>query len=331
MTTNASPNCLTNLTRTPNGLHLYLAVQPTTAAHTVHAVGRSDEQPPKVLLSYHYFKKHDLDELVAGMRRTPMVFADSGAYSAFTQGATVNINDYAAWLKRWSHVITTYVNLDVIRDPAATDKNQRALERMGLHPLPVFHTGSSMRVLDGLAKRYAYIALGGMVGAKGASCLRWAADCMRRTQERGTVFHGFGQTRKDVIELLPWYSVDSSSWGGGHRYGSLDLWTGRKFVKLRIGNVKSIYKHAAAIRAYGVDPANLADRGRYHQRYAIAVSAQSWHAYESQLRRKHGAIKCSGRSDGLHLYLVDGAKQHLVWAANSQSGAGDSVTTQEAT
>lgn len=283
-------------------------------------------QPAKFLLSYHYFKSMDLDELVSGMHAKPMVFADSGAYSAFTQGADVNINDYAAWLRRWSHIITTYVNLDVIRNPLATERNQQALERMGLRPIPVFHTGSDMRTLDKLAKRYPYIALGGMVGANGKACLRWAAECMRRTRHLGTAFHGFGQTRKDVISLLPWYSVDSSSWGGGHRYGSLDVWTGRKFEKVRIGDAASVYKHAATIRGYGVDPACLADRGRYHQRYAIAVSAQSWHAYEQTLRRKHGAIKCQDRADGLHVYLVDGAKQHLVLAANSLAKDRDSVT-----
>lgn len=321
-----SRTSLTHTNHTPDGLHLYLAAAPSTARHAMVARNTIETQPAKFLLSYHYFKAMDLDELVAGMHAKPMVFADSGAFSAFTQGAEVNLKEYAAWLKRWSHIITTYVNLDVIRNATATERNQRALERMGLRPIPVFHTGSDMKVLDRLAKRYPYIALGGMVGANGKACLRWAAECMRRTRQHGTAFHGFGQTRKDVIELLPWYSVDSSSWGGGHRYGSLDLWTGRKFTKVRIGDHKSIYKHAAAIRAFGVDPACLADRGRYHQRYAIAVSAQSWHAYEATLRRKHGPIKCPDRPDGLHLYLVDGAKQHLQLAANN-IGRTDNVSS----
>jgi hypothetical protein len=281
------------------------------------ALNGNDAQPAKFLLSYHYFKSMDLDALVDGMHTKPMVFADSGAYSAWTQGAEVKVKEYADWLKRWSHIITTYVNLDVIRDPGATAANQRLLEREGLQPIPVFHTGSDFAVLDDLAKSYPYIALGGMVGSSAAACLKWAAECMRRTRQHGTAFHGFGQTRKQVIESLPWYSVDSSSWASGHRYGALDVWVGRKFVKVRIGNTPSIYKHASTIRSYGVDPACLADRGRYHQRYAIAVSAQSWHAYESHLRRRHGAVTCPSRPDGVHVYLVDGAKQHLQWAANS--------------
>lgn len=312
-----SPTSLTPTGHTPDGLHIYLAAAPSTARHGLLALNTDNKQPAKFLLSYHYFKSMDLDALVDGMHVKPMVFADSGAYSAWTQGAEVKLKDYADWLKRWSHIITTYVNLDVIRDPGATATNQRLLEREGLQPIPVFHTGSDFSVLDKLAKTYPYIALGGMVGSSASACLKWSAECMRRTRDLNTAFHGFGQTRKQVIESLPWYSVDSSSWGSGHRFGALDVWTGREFVKVRIGNTQSIYKYASVIRGYGVDPACLADRGRYHQRYAIAVSAQSWHAYESHLRRRHGAIACPSRPDGLHVYLVDGAKQHLQWAANS--------------
>lgn len=312
-----SPTSLTPTAHTPDGLHIYLAAAPSTARHGLLALNTDNKQPAKFLLSYHYFKSMDLDALVDGMHVKPMVFADSGAYSAWTQGAEVKLKDYSDWLKRWSHIITTYVNLDVIRDPGATATNQRLLEREGLQPIPVFHTGSDFSVLDKLAKTYPYIALGGMVGSSASACLKWSAECMRRTRDLNTAFHGFGQTRKQVIESLPWYSVDSSSWGSGHRFGALDVWTGREFVKVRIGNTQSIYKYASVIRGYGVDPACLADRGRYHQRYAIAVSAQSWHAYESHLRRRHGAIACPSRPDGLHVYLVDGAKQHLQWAANS--------------
>jgi hypothetical protein len=301
-----------------DGLHLYLAAAPSTARHGLMALNTTPlEQPAKFLLSYHYFKKMDLDELVAGMNQKPMLFSDSGAYSAWTQGAEIKVKDYAAWVKRWSHLLDVYVNLDVVRDPQGTRKNQLEMERLGLNPIPVFHTGSPMSVLDDMCKEYPYIALGGMVGTGAATNLKWSATCMQRTAEYGTAFHGFGQTSAKVITTLPWYSVDSSSWGAGHRFGSVPLWTGREFVKLQIGNHAGVYKYAAQLRKLGVDPACLADRGRYHQRYAIQVAAASWHSYEALLRKRHGAIKCPNRPDGLHLYLVDGAKENLQNAAKA--------------
>ncbi|CAB4153596.1 hypothetical protein UFOVP625_9 [uncultured Caudovirales phage] len=307
------------MTRTADGLHLHLAAATVSAPHLAKSFSSvaNDEQPLKILISYHYFKTADLDKMVANMQTKPLIFGDCGAFSAHTQGVDINIKDYAAWLKRWQHLINVYVNLDVIRNPEATEKNQRILERTGLQPIPVFHTGTDFKYLDKLCKEYPYIALGGMVGAEATTTMRWAATCMKRSEEHGTAFHGFGQTRAKVIESLPWYSVDSSSWGMGHRYGLVPVWTGRQFEKVKIGDKQSVYKHAATIRKFGVDPICLADRGRYNQRYAIQVAAASWREWEKLLRKRHGAIKCPDRPSGLHIHLVDTAKENLVHSAGS--------------
>jgi hypothetical protein len=84
----------------------------------------------RILVSYHYYKKTDLDTLVAKLSPpVPDIFADSGAFSAHTQGVSVSLGEYVAWLRRWSHHFTTYSNLDVIGDADATGTNQRRLER----------------------------------------------------------------------------------------------------------------------------------------------------------------------------------------------------------
>lgn len=304
------------MTQRTDGLHLYLAAQASTlpSLTKVYAVQKQNQQPLKVLLSYHYFKNVDLDAMVEDMRCKPMMFADCGAYSAATQGVTINLVDYANWLKRWAHLLTVSVNLDVIRNAKATRKNQLHMERLGCNVIPVFHTGTDLTILDEMCKRYPYIALGGMVGAEKNVTLRWAATCMERTKEHGTAFHGFGQTTKKNIETLPWYSIDSSSWGSGHRYGNVPVWTGRGFTSVKIGNHASVYKQAAHIRRLGVDPMHLANRSHYHQRHAIHVASASWRKWEELLRARHGGVECKQRTDGLHLYLVDGAASNLVEA-----------------
>lgn len=263
------------------------------------------EQPPKFLLSYHYFKKQDLDALVDRMPIKPMIFADCGAYSAFSQGVTIDIKDYGAWIKRWSHLITTYVNLDVIRDPKATSQNQAILERMGLEPIPVFHTGTDFKHLDRLMKRYPYIALGGMVGAERQVTLRWAATCHKRAQDHGVVFHGFGQTSMENIMSIPWYSVDSSSWAGGFMWGRVDLWDGRRWRQCKIGDRASVMKVAALIRDHGFDPNIFADRSIYHRSYAVKLAAITWHRFEKFLRARHGPIPLPSKSPGPHIYHAE--------------------------
>ena len=167
----------------------------------------------RILLSYHYYKDTDLDALFAKYFTAPYpeVFADSGAFSAASQGAYIDIADYAAWVKRWAHLLTVHSNLDVIGDAAATDRNQKTLEDMGLDPLPVFHTGSDMAHLDALLDRYQYIALGGMVPYMRfpKRIMPWLIKCFKLAQGRA-VFHGFGATSWTVVKSFPWYSVDSS-------------------------------------------------------------------------------------------------------------------------
>lgn len=265
---------------------------------------RNQPQPPKVLLSYWFAKSWDLDAALDGLPAKPMLFADSGAYSAWTKGVRIDRNDYLAWLKRWAHHITVASNLDVIRDADATLDNQRWLERNGADVIPVFHTGTDFAVLDKLAKHYPYIGLGGMVGAPTTANLRWAAACFNRVKSRQTCFHAFGNTHPKVLNSLPWYSADSATWANGQRYGQVPCWTGRRMENLHLGRPATIYKHARHIRRYGVDPGAFADRNRFDRKDAIAVSAVSWHHYETFLRKKHGPIRCPDKVDGMHVYLV---------------------------
>lgn len=309
------------------GLHLYLANGSSSVndglAGAMTAQDTAD-QPFKMLLSYWYFRKVNLDDFLGKYTVPVQVFADSGAYSAGMQGVDIDIVDYARWLKQWAHHFETFVNLDVVhytaRDPEADARdtlvNQRRMEdELGIRPVPVFHGGEPLEYLERYCAEYPYVAIGGMVGAP-AVVLRWLVRCFEIGREHGAVFHGFGQTKHKIITKLPFYSVDSSSWGGGHRYGGVDLWDGRahKFVTVRVGGGKATMEKAALIREHGVDPKCIADREHYHQRYAIACAARAWRKYELWLRRLHGEVPLPGRKAGLHLYLAEGSTSNLIEA-----------------
>lgn len=270
------------------------------------------DEPVKILASFHYFKKVDFDDLLSNFKVRPMIFADSGAYSAASQGVPVQVEEYAEWLHRWKHYFTVYSNLDVIRDPEGSDKNQRFLERKGLEPIPVFHTGSDFSVLDALAKEYPYIALGGMVGQSRPACLKWAATCMKRTLKQETRFHGFGMTSREVIEKLPWYSVDSSSWVSGAKFGNLTLFDGRTWHKAKVGEEKSIRKIASVIRSYGFDPDQFANMERYkatkgHINITV-LSALSWRRFEKHLQKRNKNLSAIYHANNFNGYYVETEK-----------------------
>ena len=75
------------------------------------------------------------------------LFLDSGAFSAFTQGAEINIVDYIAFIKKNKKYIETYAVLDVIGSAEKTWENQRIMEKAGLSPLPCFHFGEGVKWL----------------------------------------------------------------------------------------------------------------------------------------------------------------------------------------
>lgn len=286
----------------------------------------------RFLVSYHYHRDTDLQAIVDAYGGPAEVFADSGAYSAATLGVTIGLSDYAAWLKDWQHLLTTAATLDVIGDPDATQRNTLALEEMGLRVLPVFHTGSPWERLHALCERYRYIALGGMVpySKEPDQVMRWLIRCFRIAADHGTVFHGFGQTRFRTLAALPFYSVDSSAWGSGSRYGSIALWDERRsrLVSVQASDPVQARRHAALLRAHGADPelvgrpgfAVLKQRTREQydreDRMMRGAPAVAYHRLGEWLLKRHNVpAPPDWERPGTALFLADGAHEQLLKAA----------------
>jgi hypothetical protein len=277
--------------------------------------GDLDNQPTlRVLLSYFYYRNVDLDELLEKYfpGNYPDIFADSGAFSGMTRGVVIDVEEYAEWLHRYKHLFSAYANLDVIQDAEATWENQQKLEDAGLEPVPAFHVLEDWKWLERYLEGYRYIALGvaGMQ-ARGDAIMAWLTRCFQMAGERA-VYHGFGLTSWQVMASFPWYSVDSSSWGQGFRYGTISLFDARigRFHKLRLGSREDWLRHSTTVRAWGFDPLDFADRARNDRAKICAISALSYMRAEQWLRRHHGAIRIPGQGDS-----GTGPKTHLVVGA----------------
>lgn len=170
-------------------------------------------------------KKHKVD-----------LFLDSGAFSAQTQGVTIDIYDYINFIKENQEVIKTYSNLDIIGDAEGTYKNQKIMEKQGLKPIPVFHYGEDIKWLKKYLKQgYDYLSLGGMVPISTPELTHWLDYLFTKflTDNEGLPIikiHGFGLTSFELMLRYPWYSVDSTSWVVTGRLGSLFIPIKRKGV-----------------------------------------------------------------------------------------------------
>lgn len=112
-------------------------------------------RPFRILISYHYFKNVDIDALMKKhfVDPYPEVFLDSGAWSAFTCGVPISMSEYQAFIRRFGHWFSVYVNLDDMRSPENTYRSHQIMKDAGFNPLPAFHTGEDFRHLVLLPER----------------------------------------------------------------------------------------------------------------------------------------------------------------------------------
>lgn len=158
-------------------------------------------------------------------------FLDSGAYSAWTKGTAIDIDEYCAFIRENIEHLDVYASLDVIpgkpnqiasiqeRNEAAEQSwaNYLYMLREGLDPIPVYHYGEDMRFLERMLEHgCGYIGIGGLVGVPSEQRRMFLDRVFDRiTDDAGKPVvktHGFGMTSIPLIFRYPWYSVDSTTW-----------------------------------------------------------------------------------------------------------------------
>lgn len=180
-----------------------------------------DEKIDNVLTSYFSIQKSNS---LGEFKKFKSVFLDSGGFTARKLNIDLDIKGYADFLLKNPH-FTVYANVD-LNESEKTIANQKALEAMGLKPIPVFHyeewQAGKHDLFDFYIKNYSYIALGGVAGKQNSNVpiMQYLDYCFLRTQDKIKV-HGFGMTAMYLLKRYPFYSVDSTTWLAGARYGTL--------------------------------------------------------------------------------------------------------------
>jgi hypothetical protein len=238
------------------------------------------DSAPNRLESYYYINNPKVIERIRA--NGEKIFLDSGAFSAFTKEAKIEVKDYVAYITRNLDVIeradgTIMASvLDSIGDAYKTYCNQKEMEGMGFTPLPCFHYGEDERYLEYYVANYPFITLGGMAITSGANMMVWLDHIWSKylTNPDGTAklkVHGFAITTPSIMRRYPWYSVDSSSWVRIGMTGGIILRRNQKVIAISKTSPsrKSAWQHIdtlppmvkenalAEIRQYGVDPERL--------------------------------------------------------------------------
>ena len=256
--------------------------------------------PVDALVSFHYYRT---DAQLAPLVNTGRLrlIGDSGAFSALTQGAAIDLGEYAQWVARWRAHLLWAASLDVIGDAAATWRNWTTLrERHDLATVPTLHAGCSTTWLD----RYAaagvdMIGLGGLVGTA-PRAFRWAVHMFayaRRTHPQ-VRFHLWGVTNRQYLDNLPTWSADSSGIiGQAYRYGQLRIFDPRTatFHQAKLDGGRSVYRLGSLLRGtYGVDPASIDRSTPANRATLVQLTVASTQQYAAWLQRRHAVSPPSG-------------------------------------
>jgi hypothetical protein len=277
-------------------------------------------RPLRILFSYHYYKDEDIAALLANEFKgiETDVFFDSGAFSAWTTGSKITVDEYAAWLKKWGHLCTCAASLDVISDAKASYAQTEELrsklgKRLTFDLIPVFHSndeGGFAWLRKYIDAGYTYIGISptGTLYKDRKLYNAWLRECfkMRPPHVR---YHGFGVTKLEFLKSYPWYSVDSTTWMTGFFFAELRLFDPKlgRLVQIKTRDMKSILANQKLLADYKLTAAHVrADR--YDRPRMVAASVRSWQRIEEFLKSSRIYL---GSSHGDNEAIADSARIYL--------------------
>ena len=182
-----------------------------TIGHSTEIEVIKELKPPRLLLSYYYFKNKPLKDLCEFLGYKPEIMLDSGAYSAWNKGKGIALTDYIKYIEDNKDYIDIFFALDVMDDSLISYRYWQLMKEKGLAAIPVFHYGEDENIFKLYAAETDYIALGGTVPIRDKNAVaEWARMLIWQYPE--IKFHMLGTSCKTVIGSCDLESADSSTW-----------------------------------------------------------------------------------------------------------------------
>lgn len=178
------------------------------------------------------------------------LFVDSGAYSAYTQGKEIDVDDYIDFINKTGDYVTVFAQVDKIPQVIGRKPTEEELAAAPgqswenylymiekINPkyrdkiLPVFHFEEDTKWLHNMlnytfpdGEHIKYIGLAASTVDTAAVRFAWLQMCfdiIKNSPNPDVMTHVFGCTALDVLEKFPVTSADSTTWVQAAVYGNV--------------------------------------------------------------------------------------------------------------
>ncbi len=165
------------------------------------------------------------------------LFIDSGAYTAYTKGIEISVDDYINYLNSISDNCTIFAQLDtipgrfnqpktkedILKAPELSWQNYLYMRERLNEPkklIPIFHQGESYKWLHNMlewtdenGEHIPYIGISPAVDVPGLTdFLDKSFNIIAKSSNPKVKTHAFGMTQLKMLEMYPYTSADSTSW-----------------------------------------------------------------------------------------------------------------------
>jgi len=191
---------------------------------------------PILTTFYHLSKKKELPKYAF----SDSLILDSGAFTFFS-GKKVDWNEYVDkyidFINKTNRDLFFELDIYKIIGLKETEMIRSKIElQTGRKSIPVWHIFLGIDYYKKLCEDYDYIA----ISASGAYDSKWTRtnfDQLRKlvlyAKNKGTKVHGLGYTSTNKLKDIPFYSVDSTSWISGMKFGNIHQFNGRTIKTLK--------------------------------------------------------------------------------------------------
>jgi hypothetical protein len=177
-----------------------------------------------ILASYAYLRNDKaFTEMVLFLSEEGMInlLVDSGAFTAFRSNKPIDLDKYIGFCKNIDGKVWQYIMLDVIQNHTLSIENLNKMVDAGLKPMPVWTVTDSVDSLKNMFKINEHICVAGGVDQPVSKMIhRFRTACK---EVPGIKIHGLGFVKIPEFYKLPLFSVDSSSYSAGQRFGTASV------------------------------------------------------------------------------------------------------------